>query len=77
LAKPLALGFFSLLIAACGTSVPSSPVSPSELPDPQVLTDSAPDPEEAAREYLDAWKVRDYDSMYNMLSPLTQDGITQ
>jgi penicillin-binding protein 2 len=75
--KPLAVGFIALLIAACGTSTPSSPVSPTDLPEPLVLTDSAPDPEEAAREYLDAWKVRDYDSMYNMLSPLTQDGITQ
>ena len=75
--KPVALGVFALLLAACGTPSPSSPGSPTELPDPLILTDSAPDPEQAAREYLDAWKVRDYDSMYNMLSPLTQDGITQ
>ena len=75
--KPVALGVFALLLAACGTPSPSSPGSPTELPDPLILTDSAPDPEQAAREYLDAWKVRDYDRMYNMLSPLTQDGITQ
>ena len=75
--KPLAVGLFALLMAACGTSAPSSPAPPTDLPEPLVLTDSAPDPEEAARKYLDAWKERDYDSMYNMLSPLTQDGITQ
>ena len=75
--KLLAAGFFALLVAACGTAAPSSPVSPTDLPEPLVLTDSAPDPEEAARMYLDAWNVRDYDTMYNMLSPLTQDGITK
>ncbi|MEE9216165.1 MAG: penicillin-binding transpeptidase domain-containing protein [Anaerolineales bacterium] len=75
--KPIALGLSALLMTACGTSFPSSPVSPSELPEPLVLTDSAPNPEDAARGYLDAWKVRDYDRMYDMLSPLTQDGITQ
>ena len=75
--KLLAAGFFALLVAACGTSAPSSPASPTDLPEPLVLTDSAPDPEEAARTYLDAWNVRDYDTMYNMLSPLTQDGITK
>ena len=75
--KLVALGVFALLLAACGTPSLSSPGSPTELPDPLILTDSAPDPEQAAREYLDAWKVRDYDRMYNMLSPLTQDGITK
>ena len=75
--KPMALGVFVLLLTACGTPTSSSPGSPTELPEPLILTDSAPDPEQAARDYLDAWKVRDYDSMYNMLSPLTQDGITQ
>ena len=75
--KLMTLGMFALLLVACGTAAPSSPGSPTELPDPLILTDSAPDPEQAAREYLDAWKVRDYDRMYNMLSPLTRDGITQ
>jgi len=76
--KPIALGVFIMILAACGTPASSSsPGSPTELPDPLILTDSAPDPEQAARDYLDAWKLRDYDSMYNMLSPLTRDGITQ
>ncbi len=75
--KTVALGLVALLLTACGTPASSSPGSPTELPEPLILTDSAPDPEQAARDYLNAWKVRDYDSMYNMLSPLTQDGITQ
>ncbi len=75
--KPMALGALVLLLTACGTPTSSSPGSPTELPEPLILTDSAPDPEQAARDYFNAWKVRDYDSMYNMLSPLTRDGITQ
>ena len=75
--RPIALGVFVLLLAACGTPAPSSPGSPTELPEPLILTDSAPDPEQAARDFLEAWKLRDYDNMYNMLSPLTRDGITQ
>ena len=75
--KTVALGLLVLLLTACGMPASSSPGSPTELPEPLILTDSAPDPEQAARDYLDAWKVRDYDNMYKMLSPLTQDGITQ
>ena len=75
--KTVALGVLVLLLTACGMPASSSPGSPTELPEPLILTDSAPDPEQAARDYLDAWKVRDYDNMYKMLSPLTQDGITQ
>ena len=75
--KTVALGLLALVLTACGTPASSSPGSPTELPEPLILTDSAPDPEQAARDYLDAWKVRDYDSMYDMLSPLTRDGITQ
>lgn len=75
--KPMALGLCAAFLAACGTTGPSSPAPPTDLPDPLVLTDSAPDPEAAARRFLDAWKERDYANMYRMLSPLTQDGITE
>jgi penicillin-binding protein 2 len=36
-----------------------------------------PDPEEAVRAYLDAWKSDDYTSMYNMLTTISQDAITE
>lgn len=77
LVKSIGILLMALILAACGT--PSTPMSttPEELPNPQVLTDSVPDPEAAARKYLDAWKIRDYATMYDMLSPLTQDGITE
>ena len=72
--KRIGLVLFALVLTACGRPTTSSP---TPLPDPLVLTDSAPDPEAAARQFLDAWKARDYATMYDMLSPLTQDGITQ
>ncbi len=74
--KRIGLALLALVLAACGTPTASSPTPRSELPDPLVLTDSAPDPEAAARKYLEAWKVRDYATMYELLSPLTQDSIT-
>ena len=36
-----------------------------------------PDPEETVRAYLDAWKADDYASMYNMLTTISQDAITE
>ncbi len=74
--KLIGIAFMAFVLAACGTATTSPPSPPGELPDPLVLTESAPDPEAAAREFLEAWKVRDYATMYDMLSPLTQDSIT-
>ncbi|GMR09560.1 MAG: penicillin-binding protein 2 [Anaerolineae bacterium] len=74
--KLIGVPFMAFVLAACGTATTSPPSPPGELPDPLVLTESAPDPEAAAREFLEAWKVRDYATMYDMLSPLTQDSIT-
>lgn len=45
------------------------------LPEPLVTTFSAPNPDDTARQYLDAWKMSDYVTMYGLLSPLSQDGI--
>ncbi len=45
------------------------------LPEPLVTTVSAPNPDDTARAYLDAWKVGDYGAMYGFLSPLSQDGM--
>ena len=75
--KWIGLVLFAFVLTACGRPTTSLPTPSGELPDPLVLTDSAPDPDAAARQFLDAWKARDYAAMYDMLSPLTQDSITQ
>ena len=45
------------------------------LPKPLVTTVFAPNPDDTARQYLDAWKMSDYGAMYSLLSPLSQDGM--
>lgn len=64
-------GWMSL---GCDTS---SPEPTSTLPDPVVNTTPAPNPDITARRFLDAWKDGDYPSMYALLSPLTQDELSQ
>jgi penicillin-binding protein 2 len=77
-----------LMIAAVGCSVASP--SPTETPQPTVTetatptlpppeqkTTSVPDPEEAVEAYLDAWMAEDYASMYDMLTTVSQDAITE
>jgi penicillin-binding protein 2 len=48
----------------------------SELPDPAETTDSAPNPDDTARQFLDAWVLGDYATMYQRLSGLTQDDLS-
>jgi penicillin-binding protein 2 len=71
--------FLVLLIASCNFDSDSSPIPgpSSTLPDPQVTTISAPDAEETAKTFLEAWDDRAFDSMYEMLSPLTTDSISR
>jgi penicillin-binding protein 2 len=64
----------SLLLGACGDG--SVVDTPSELPDPAQTTDSAPNPDAAARRFLDAWVIGDYADMYQQLSGLTQDDLS-
>jgi penicillin-binding protein 2 len=68
----------SLLLCACSLFGSSSPTSdvPPVLPDPGVTTIPAPDPDIAARSFLDAWKSSDYPVMYGMLTSLAQDGLS-
>jgi penicillin-binding protein 2 len=68
----MALGACSVL---GGDSSP--PATPTPLPGPQVSVVAAPNPEEAARRYLQAWQAQDYAAMYAMLSPLTRDAISE
>ena len=65
----------SLLLGACGGG--SVVETPSELPDPAQTTDSAPNPDAAARRFLDAWVDGDYAAMYQQLSSLTKDDLSQ
>jgi penicillin-binding protein 2 len=67
-----------LLIVGCTLQAgPSPPGTPSALPDPGITTVPAPNPDETARRFLDAWKAWDYAAMYDLLSPLAQDGLLE
>ena len=69
----------AMLISSCGLFRPTDPGSNGTptLPDPIQTTESAPDPDAAAQHFLDTWKVGDYARMYALLSPLTQDGLSE
>lgn len=66
------------LISGCSRPAGSDlqPAIGEELPTPEVLTVSAPNPEAAVEQFLSFWDAQDYGSMYAMLSPLTTDLIT-
>ncbi len=51
-----------------GSGSPEAGTTPT-LPNPVQTTEPAPDPNSAARQFLDAWVVGDYERMYAMLSP--------
>lgn len=68
-------------LAACSqpvvkpeTQVPQ--VSPT-LAQAGVRTTSVPDVKERARSYLDAWKNEDYTAMYQMLTQVSQEAVTE
>jgi len=69
---------FALVLSACtGSTGAPNPNEGDGLPDPQVTSLAAPNPDEVAQRFLDAWQDRDYAAMYALLSPLTQDGLSQ
>jgi cell division protein FtsI/penicillin-binding protein 2 len=58
--------------------IPTAGVTPtSTLPGPQVETTNVPDPEAAARAYLDHWKAEEYPAMYALLTKVSQDAINE
>jgi len=67
------------IITSCtfGAGPTSTPGPSPTLPDPQVTTISAPDAEGLVKTFLEAWDERQFDSMYEMLSPLTKDSISR
>ena len=74
--KRLAISILAVWLVACTGGTDGSSAT-QVLPDPLVLTNSAPDPEIAARDFLESWRAQDYAAMYGMLSPLTQDSLTE
>lgn len=67
-----------LLVAGCTFFGGSrTPLAPETLPPPGVTSFSPPEPESVARQFLEAWKQSRFEDMYAMLSPLTQDSMTQ
>lgn len=65
-----------LLISSC-TPAEVTPVATATLPPPGVTTFPAPDPGAAVGAFLDAWGEREYASMYAMLSPASQQSISE
>ncbi|MGH2621833.1 MAG: penicillin-binding transpeptidase domain-containing protein, partial [Anaerolineales bacterium] len=74
--KRLAITILAVGLASCTGKAPG-PSATQVLPDPMVLTNSAPDPEITARSFLASWQAQDYAAMYGMLSPLTRDSLTE
>lgn len=76
--RKLGLMLLAVVIAGCSFSGgPSTGPAGSTLPNPGVTTVPAPDAENAARAFLDAWVDGAYRDMYTMLSPLTQEWMSE
>ncbi|MDX1438195.1 MAG: NTF2-like N-terminal transpeptidase domain-containing protein, partial [Anaerolineales bacterium] len=69
-----------LFLAACTPDISITPTAGEQatatLPEPAINTTSVPDPLGAAQAYLDAWKSENYEAMYGLLSPLSQEAIS-
>src|SRR5512134_1687191 len=65
-------------LSACGTGGGGVALFPTEtpLPTPHVNIIPAPDPNLAVQGYLDAFKADDYNTMYSLVSKVTQDTVT-
>ena len=67
-----------VLVSACTSPAIETPTEivplvTATLPDPQISTTRSPDVKQAAQSYLNLWAEEDYEGMYAMLSPLSQD----
>ncbi len=72
----------AFLVTGCspkaGTEPTPNGAAPVDtLPTPEVVTTRVPDPESAAKYFLDAWKTEDYSKMYSVLTQLSKDAINQ
>src|SRR5205085_11740667 len=66
----LALALVGCTGLAAPTPTPTIPVVPTATP-------ATPDPQGTAATFLEAWQAGDYGGMYSLLSPLSQDAISQ
>ena len=65
-----------IFLSACGSGgsvIPSIGTTDTPLPPPVVTVLSAPDPNLMLTTYLESYKIDDYNTMYNLLSKVTQD----
>ncbi|HEU0292553.1 MAG TPA: penicillin-binding transpeptidase domain-containing protein [Anaerolineales bacterium] len=65
-------------LSACGTGGGGIPIFSTDtpLPPPVVNVSPAPDPNTALQAYLEAFKADDYNTMYSLVSKVTQDTVT-
>src|SRR4030067_2263032 len=73
--------FLLALLASCSTP-PTVATTPSLAPtrtlgQPGVGTTPVPDAGAVASAFLDAWKADDYEAMYALITPLSQDAMSQ
>lgn len=64
-------------LAGCGVPGLPSPFARPTLPPPVIHTEVAPDPEAAARGFLEAWKQGNFPGMYALLTRLSRDALSQ
>lgn len=69
----------AIFTSGCGLlpTAPTTPEPTTTLPGPSVRNTPAPDAEGTAQQFLDAWAKEDYDTMYSLLSSLTQAGVSK
>ena len=74
----LTLIVFLSFLSACGSGGGGVGLFPTEtpLPTPQVNVIPAPDANAALQAYLEAFKAEDYNTMYGLVSKVTQDTVT-
>ena len=77
--KPTQL-VLALTLAACAgaPNTPVLPVSSPEptLPPPAMATQPPPDVDDSAAAYLQSWEDKNFEDMYKLLSPLSQDAVS-
>ena len=72
-----------LLLTGCNqipnpTPTPTPTLAPTSTLNPVIAsTTKTPDPNAAARAYLEAWKAEDYPSMYSLLTSVSQEAISE